>query len=110
MVTGIEVVELALPDGGSVLVRTEKVGSDSQDGEPEDVGFTDALSFSTVGATIRGVATDIHHALKSVEPDVTEVEFGLELAMKGSKLVCLLVDGETKATLKVRMEWRKDDG
>lgn len=105
-----EIVELALPDGGCILVRTEKIGGARGGGGPEDVGFKDALSFSTVSATVRGVATDIRQALKSVEPDVTEVEFGLELAIKGSKLVCLLVDGETKATLKVRMEWRKDDG
>jgi hypothetical protein len=102
-----EVVELVLPDGGKVLVRAEKVGDDGPDDGPEDVGFTDAFTFSAISDTVRGVATDIHQALKSVEPDVTEVEFGLELAVKGSKLVCLLVDGETKATLKVRLEWRK---
>ena len=102
-----KVVELALPDGGKVLVRTESVDGAVQGRRPADVGFQEALSFSAVSATVRGIATDIHEAIKSVEPEVTEVEFGLELAIKGSKLVCLLVDGETKATLKVRMEWRK---
>lgn len=106
--TETQVVELALPGGGSVLVYAENVGSGTYEDGPADVGFRETLSFSAISSTVRGVATDIHEALKSIEPDVTEVEFGLDLAMKGSKVVCLLVDGEAKATLKVRLEWRKD--
>ncbi|TYK53129.1 CU044_2847 family protein [Actinomadura decatromicini] len=100
-------VELDLPDGGSVLVRASQVDPDGLDEGPSNIGVKEALSFSSVTSALRGVAADVHRAVKAVEPDVAEVEFGFELAVKNSRVVCLLVDGEGKATLKVRLEWKK---
>ncbi|WP_242902798.1 CU044_2847 family protein [Actinomadura terrae] len=96
-------VELQLPEGGSVLVRAEQV--DGGRGGPANIGVKDALSFSAVSSALRGIAAEVHRAVAAVRPDVAEVEFGLEVAVKNSKVMCLLVDGETKATLKVRLEW-----
>lgn len=110
-----EIVELELPGGGAVLVRAlpmppergaDDLDTDGPGGGPANVGLRDALSFGTVTTTLRGAATGIRDALQSVAPDVVEAEIGLEFAMKGSQLLCLLVDGESKATLRVRMEWR----
>ncbi|MFA1544596.1 CU044_2847 family protein [Actinomadura monticuli] len=100
-------VELKLPDGGSVLVRPERV-DDGTGGGPSNIGLKDALSFSAVSSTLRGVAAEVHRAVKAVEPDVAEVEFGFEIAVKNSKVMCLLVDAESKATFKVRLEWNKN--
>ena len=100
----VEIVELELPDGGVVLVRAEQVG-EVGDG-PTDIGFRD-LSFSSVGSTLRGIALEVHDAIKAAQPDTAEVELGLELAVKGSTLVCLLADAEGTASLKVRLEWQK---
>ncbi|MBT2206475.1 MULTISPECIES: CU044_2847 family protein [Actinomadura] len=97
-------VELELPEGGSVLVRAEQVDGGGRGG-PANIGVKEALSFSAVGSALRGVAAEVHRAVAAVRPDVAEVEFGLEIAVKNSKVMCLLVDGETKATLKVRLEW-----
>jgi hypothetical protein len=99
-----ETIELELPDGGSVLVRPERV-DDGTGGGPSNIGIKEALSFSAVSATLRGVAAEVHRAVKAVEPDVAEVEFGFEIAVKNSQVMCLLVGGESKATFKVRLEW-----
>ncbi|MET9669665.1 CU044_2847 family protein [Streptomyces sp. NPDC006475] len=106
-----EVVELQLPGGGAVLVRalTVAAGVDELDtggGGPSNVGLREALSFTAVSTALRGVATSIHDAFGAVKPDLVEAEFGFEFAMKGSQLVCLLVGGEAKATLRVRLEWQ----
>ena len=106
-----EVVELQLPDGGALLVRALPVslGADDLDhdgGGPSNIGLREALSFTAVGTALRGVATTVQDALQSVKPDVVEAEFGLAFALKGSQLVCLLVDGEATATLRVRLEWQ----
>jgi hypothetical protein len=78
---------------------------DADGGGPANVGLREALSFGAVTTALRGAATGIRDALQAVAPDVVEAEIGLEFAMKGSQLLCLLVDGESKATLRVRMEW-----
>ncbi|QIP83691.1 hypothetical protein GLX30_06010 [Streptomyces sp. Tu 2975] len=106
-----DVVELDLPDGGTVLVRAQHLhrAQDEEDDQgPSNVGLRDALSFSTVSTAIRGVAAEVHRAVASVGPDVAEVELGFEVALKGSRLVCLLADAETKATIRVRLEWQKN--
>ncbi|MER6678015.1 CU044_2847 family protein [Streptomyces sp. NPDC000983] len=104
-----ELVELDLPEGGTVLVRAHQVAAEEDfDGDgPANVGLREALSFSAVSSALRGVAMDVHRGVAAAAPDVVEVEFGFELALKGSRLVCLLVDGDTKATIRVRMEWQK---
>ncbi|MER5464584.1 CU044_2847 family protein [Streptomyces sp. NPDC002668] len=106
-----EVVELDLPGGGAVLVHALPLsaGGDELDREasgPSNVGLREALSFSAVSTALRGVAASIHDGVKAVKPDVVEAEFGFEFAMKGSQLICLLADGEAKATLRVRLEWQ----
>ncbi|MEU6064991.1 MULTISPECIES: CU044_2847 family protein [Streptomyces] len=106
-----EIIQLKLPDDGAVLVRALPVAGggdnlDSADAGPSNVGLREALSLSAISTALRGVATTVQSAFQSVKPDVVEAEFGLEFALKGSQMVCLLVDGETKATLRVRLEWQ----
>jgi hypothetical protein len=105
-VADTQVVELELPDGGIVLVRAEQL-EDETGGGPSNIGPREALSFDAVSSTLRGVAANVHEAVKAVKPDVASVEFGFELAVKGGRVLCLLTDGSAKATLNVRMEWRK---
>ncbi|MEV0175814.1 CU044_2847 family protein [Streptomyces sp. NPDC050803] len=106
-----EVVELELPDGGALLVHAlpVKAGAGDElddDGGPSNIGLREALSLTAVSTALRGVATTVQDALKSVQPDVVEAEFGLQFALKGSQLVCMLVGGEAAATLRVRLEWQ----
>ena len=105
-----ETIELELAGGGSVLVQAMRVLPDDADEEdadhgPADVGLREALSFAVVRNALKGIATEVHEAAKAAKPDVLEVEFGFELAIKGSQVVCLLVGAETKATLRVRLQW-----
>jgi len=108
--TDAEVVELEFPDGGALLVRALPISVgdelDCDDVGPSNIGLREALSFTAVSSALRGVAVTVQDALQSVRPDVVEAEFGLEFALKGSQLVCLLVGGEATATLRVRLEWQ----
>jgi Trypsin-co-occurring domain 1 len=105
-----EFVELELPEGGTIAVRAQQVIGDGAGGHegPTNVGVREALSFSTVSSAMQGVAAEVHRAIETVKPDAVQVEFGFELALKGSRLVCLLADGDAKATIKVRLEWGKN--
>ncbi|MFD6294055.1 CU044_2847 family protein [Streptomyces sp. NPDC060235] len=108
-----ESVELVLPDGALVVVQAARLPASEQideldrDGSgPVNVGLREALSFSSVSTAMRGVAGEIHRAFQTAKPDVAEVEFGFDFAMKGSQLLCVLLDGEAKASIRVRLEWR----
>jgi hypothetical protein len=56
--SGVEIVEVSLPDAGALLVRVERIGA--EDDGPSDVGLREFLSFADVSAAIRGIATEIH--------------------------------------------------
>jgi hypothetical protein len=80
---------------------------DAAGGGPSNIGLKEAMSFGAVTSTLRGVAANVHEAVKAVEPDVASVDFGFELAVKGGRVMCLLTDGSAKAAFNVRLEWRK---
>jgi hypothetical protein len=99
--TGIEEVEL--PGGAKMLVRTQRI-EDEVDG-PSDVGLRKVFEFSAVTSSVRGIAAELHDAVKAAKPDQVSVELGFDLAVKGSQLVALLVDGGVTASIKVRLTW-----
>ena len=105
---GAEFVELDVGSGESIWIRARQLGLESQVGQPTDVGFA-GKSFSVVAKALRGIARDVRDALKDAQPEVAEVEFALQVALHGAQVVCLLVDGGATATMRVRMEWRKDE-
>ena len=97
-----EVVELALPDGTSLLVRATRVG------EPGHKGPSELFSFTYVTRTVRGLATELHKALQTASPDRVTVELGFDLAIKGSQIVALVADGGMHGSIKVQLEWNGD--
>jgi hypothetical protein len=99
MSNGTKLVDTTLPGGGTVTVRAVDLGG------PQDVGISDKVPFDDVTDAIRKVGTSIVEALKDVGPKKATVEFGLEVAVKGGKLVSLLTDAEGKATFSVTLEW-----
>lgn len=94
-----EVVEVELPDGGTVLVRAVPVGG------PGDVAFGGIPSFSDVTRAIRDIAAEINGALAIVAPKKATVEFGMQIALKSGKLTALLVEGSGSASLKITLQW-----
>jgi hypothetical protein len=105
-----EIIELELAEGGSVLVQAMRLlpdDADQQDSDqgPTDVGLREAMSFSAVRNALKGIASEVHDAVKAATPDLLEVEFGFELVVKGSQVVCLLVGAESKATIRIRLQW-----
>ncbi|GAA4238536.1 hypothetical protein GCM10022254_54900 [Actinomadura meridiana] len=99
-----ELVEIALPNGQTMLASVTRT---DQGGGPQDVGLGQPRSFEAVTETLQGVGAAIMGALDELRPSRASVEFGLELALKGGKLVSVFVDSGTKASLKVVLEWER---
>lgn len=99
--TGIAEVELT--GGAKMLVRTQRI--DGEVDGPSDVGLRKVFDFSAVTSSVQGIAAELHDALKAAKPDQVSVELGFDLAVKGSQLVALLVDGGVTASVKIRLTW-----
>jgi hypothetical protein len=96
-----EVVRLQLPDGQAIWVRVHDDG-------PADVGWRDtsvASRLDDLSETIRAVGTTVRDALVDMRPDGVGVEFGIELAIKGGKVVSVLTETAAKASLRVTLSW-----
>ena len=107
VMTDVVVVrEVLLPDGRMILaqvIEQEATG-------PVDVtlGLGD-LNFGDVTDTLEGIGSAVLAALGRILPDKATVEFGLDLAVQSGKLTSLLVGGEASASLKVTLEWSRQD-
>lgn len=103
--SGIEYVEVRLPDGARLMVRAERIGGTAPG--PADIGLREFLSFSHVTAAVRGIATELHEALRAASPDVVAVDLGFDLAIKGSQVLALVADAGAQASVHVRLEWHR---
>lgn len=97
----VEIVPVTLADGSVVQVEATSLGGD------ENIAIG-AFSFEEVRHAIRGVAHEIGSVLAEVKPDKASVEFGLEVAIESGKLLALWVKGTGTATLKIVLEWEKE--
>jgi hypothetical protein len=98
------IVEVELPNGATALVEAREV---------DDEGATKTsfgrLSLDDVTDTLEGITESIRSAVKAVAPTKVSVELGIELAVKSGALVGLIVDGESKGSLTITLEWERKD-
>ena len=93
------VIDVSVPGDYPVALRAVTLGG------AQDVGALDKLNLDGVADTIKSIADTLGEALKAATPDKAGVEFGLEVAVKGGKLVSLITEASGTATLKVNLEW-----
>jgi hypothetical protein len=94
-----KIIETKLDNGKTILVKAVPVGGG------QDVAKLGLPEFSEVTTMIQSVGASFYAALEAIAPKKASVEFGVEVAVKGGKLVGLLVDGSATATIKVTLEW-----
>ncbi|PKW18602.1 CU044_2847 family protein [Saccharopolyspora spinosa] len=100
-----EVVQVRLPSGEVVWAR---VAVDDEAG-PVDVGFADGggiRDLEGLTETVSGVASTIRKGLRHVQPDDVTVQFGIEVSGKTGKIVSVLAEAGSKATLTVTLAWK----
>ena len=74
----------------------------------EDVAIGEVF-FSGVMSTVKSLSSSLVKTLQKVNPDKASVEFGFALAAKEGKLTALLVQGSGEASIKITLEWTKDE-
>src|ERR1035441_1431552 len=96
------VVPLTLPNGAEVQVEA-RVPAEQEIGAFDML--PEAFSFEKLQDTIKGVAALVDGALDKVKPQKVAIEFGIELSLEAGKLTSVIVNGSTKGTIKISLEW-----
>lgn len=101
MANASTVIPAKLPDGTEIRIEARHL---DDDGRPQQVGIAN-LAFADLVPSIQGISETVLTAIKNVAPSKATVEFGIEASLEAGKLVALLCSGETKANLKISLEW-----
>jgi len=98
---GTEIVPVRLDDGTEMLVEVHIAGG------REKVADFGQLSMTNLMRSITSLSSSVIKAIEAVGPRKTTVEFGIEASLESGKLLALLCAGESKANLKVTLEWEQ---
>ena len=98
-----DIVEVELPNEGIALVRARQL--DGAGATKTGVGRLDLDSVST---TLEGVAQAVKAGVVKAAPSKVSVELAMEFAVKSGVLTALIVDGESKGSLTVTLEWERE--
>jgi hypothetical protein len=94
------VVDIDVPGAQTaVAVRAVNLGG------ARDVGAADMINLEGVAETIESVGRTLGNAVQKAAPKKATVAFGIEVAVKGGKLVSLITEASGSATLNVTLEW-----
>lgn len=100
-----EIVEVQLPNGQIALVKAQQVDG----GGATKTGLGE-LDLDSVSRTLEGVSQAVRAGLRKAAPSKVSVELAMEFAVKSGVLTALIVDGESKGSLTVTLEWERGAG
>ncbi len=89
-------IPVKVKDDLTVMVEAKDFGGE------QDVS---TLSFQQVTDTIEAVTQMIATSINNVKPDKATVEIGFDISVKSGKLTTLIVEGSSKANLKLTLQW-----
>lgn len=98
---GTRIVEVALPNGATTLVRAVEVDPAGA----TKAGWREKFDLEEVVGALEGLSQAVKAALTKVAPQKVTLEFGIELAIKSGKLTGMVVEGQGRGTLVVTLEW-----
>lgn len=94
------IVEVRLPNGEIALVKARQI-----DGGGATKTGLGRLDLDSVSRTLEGLSEAVKAGLAKAAPTKVSVELAMEFAVKSGVLTALIVDGESKGSLTVTLEW-----
>ena len=91
-------IPVKVGDDLTVMVEARDLGGE------QDVS---TLSFEGVTDTIEAVTQALATSINKVKPDKATLEIGFDITVESGKLTTLIVDGLSKANLKLTLQWGK---
>jgi hypothetical protein len=96
-------VQVELPTGEVIWARVAVDGAQNVTS-----GGLLHLDVKELSETVGGVSASLRQAVSNLVPDEVQVEFGLELALKSGKIISMLAEAGTTASVKVTLAWKGD--
>jgi len=101
-----QLLPVQLPNGDLIWARVQ---SASAVRDTASTGPGDALVAEGFSKTIKAVAESVRMGLAHAKPSEVRVEFGLELTAKTGKVLSVLAEAGSTATIKVELAWTEGD-
>jgi hypothetical protein len=98
-----QLIQARMPDGKTIAMQVTAISGPVQ--YETRVGTNLPHNFSEVMDSLESISRTIYDVVQKVAPKKASVEFGIEIAAEPGKLTALLVQGEGKASLKIKLEW-----
>jgi hypothetical protein len=97
-----QLIQATMPDGRVVAMQVTQIAGPV----PVEARVGNLPhNFSEVMDSLESISDAVYKAVQKVAPKKATIEFGIEIAAEPGKLTALLVQGEGKASLKIKLEW-----
>jgi hypothetical protein len=102
-------VEVPIPEGGSLLVEVEEPDADIVYATVPDEIIKAGETLESILETVKPTASAILKKMKDMpsSPDEISLQFGLGFKIDSSGILRLFVSGETSANFQVSFKWKK---
>lgn len=100
--SSLQVVPLKLSDGATILAEVRR-------GDREQEVALKEYDLKQLIESLRGVVRDLLEPLSEFACDKIALELGIGLAVKEGQLISLLVSGEATSSIKVTLEWNRQE-
>lgn len=103
-----KVIPARLSDGSFINVEVRDLSEDQSDFAEMEVSGRTEWAFSEATKTIESIAKEIGETLRRISPQKASVTFGVEVALKEGRLTALFVNGSSKASMEICLEWVRE--
>jgi len=97
-----ELLPIELEDGTQIMMYATSLGGE------EKVAFRN-IKFEAVSKAIESFAKSTYSVIQKVKPTKGSIEFGVSVGLEAGKLIALIADGKTTASVKITLEWERKD-
>ncbi len=99
--TRVQLIEMKLDDGTEFYVKMFAPPSESE------VSLHKA-SFEEAMKAIEGIGKRLNQVWRTIQPGKASVELGIDFTWQTGKVMAVLVDSSTTASMKITLEWSSE--
>lgn len=96
-----QLVEVQLEDGTTIYVKVLASSGESE-------VSLHSTSFEEAMKAIEGIGKRLNQVWETIRPGRASVELGIDFTWQAGKVLAVIVDGSTTASMKITLEWNRE--